>query len=333
MSNIRIDTKDLKEKLEKTEQTGIVAWQIGSIAHRVKENQTFRKVGNKEYLTFNDYTLGELSKGEDTIITYINIYLKFPNVEDIENLLVSYLRELIRIKDDEIMRITLKVFQELQAQTIGLGQESTEKKYTTQEIQYVVDLIKDSKDLDKKAIEKIVENVKKLRKEQKTERQKKKKNRHGKPLKNLIHCIDLQDVIEYEPIDEQGFVALFCLCFKCLKNVYLPLVIGEQKINVKFKKIRFVRQPFTDVSFIVADNYGNEYTIYAEFEFKTSNYFLHKHHLSSENCDLVISWIDNIVIGGYPDNVLTALPPIFCVREYLMAGIEDLVYYKDIINK
>ena len=77
--------------------------------------------------------------------------------------------------------------------------------------------------------------------------------------------------IVYEPINEQGVILLFAaLCF-----------------DLGFR-IEGVRTRFPDALLIRKNAQGTFSKCLAEFEFKASNYKLHKHPL--KGCDLIVCW-------------------------------------------
>lgn len=77
--------------------------------------------------------------------------------------------------------------------------------------------------------------------------------------------------IVYEPVNEQGVVLLFAaICY-----------------DLGFR-IEGIRTKFPDALLVRKNNKGTFSKCLAEFEFKASNYQLHKHPL--EGCDLIICW-------------------------------------------
>lgn len=73
-NNIILDTHNLKDKLKKADQTGLIAWEIGQIADRVKKARSFVNIPGKDYVIFKDYTEAELGKSESSIDNYIKIW-------------------------------------------------------------------------------------------------------------------------------------------------------------------------------------------------------------------------------------------------------------------
>lgn len=81
MSNIQVDTIQLKELLKKADDTGVIAWRIGEVAERVKEEKSYSTVKNKKYKYFEEYTQNELGKEEATIDIYIKIKQAFKQMK------------------------------------------------------------------------------------------------------------------------------------------------------------------------------------------------------------------------------------------------------------
>jgi hypothetical protein len=80
--------------------------------------------------------------------------------------------------------------------------------------------------------------------------------------------------IVYEPINEQGVVLLFAaICFE----------LGF--------RIEGIRTGFPDALLIRQNTKGNFIKCLAEFEYKSSNFQLHKHPING--CDLIICWIND----------------------------------------
>ncbi|MSR71422.1 MAG: hypothetical protein EXS50_01980 [Candidatus Taylorbacteria bacterium] len=77
--------------------------------------------------------------------------------------------------------------------------------------------------------------------------------------------------IVFEPINEQGVILVFTT---------IAYELGF--------RIEAIRSRFPDGQFIRKNNKGTFSKCFAEFEFKSSNYRLHKHPI--KGCDLVICW-------------------------------------------
>ena len=322
--SIIIDTNNLKEKLQKAEQTGLIAWEIGKIAKNIKENESYTSMKGKEYSVFGEYTTKELQKEEATINMYIKIYDTFPNVEDIENSLVTHLKELIRIHDKDTREFAVKLFEETYSSLLHEINEDPKKKlFTAKEISSVVNLIKSSGKLTEEEIKAIITEQIRL----KEEKVGKKSNKFGQSL-GITYCKKLNETIENEPIDEQGVVAIFCLAFECIKELEFDFGNGK----VKFQKIKFVRVAFPDACIFTINNKGVRREVCVEFEFNTYNYFAHKHHMTKEKCDLIVAWEDNINAEKYPLDQIQKLPPIFLLKNFLYNGDTFIIKKKKIQN-
>lgn len=82
-------------------------------------------------------------------------------------------------------------------------------------------------------------------------------------------------MLKYAPTNEQEVVFLFA--YLCEKSDY---------------KIKRVQTEFPDC--FIIDKDGKE--IRAEFEFKSSHFYLHKHDITK--CDMIIAWEDDIHLHG-----------------------------------
>lgn len=148
------------------------------------------------------------------------------------------------------------------------------------------------------------------------EKQSSKPPKHGKQLifSNSNPVTEkLMQLISYEPIDEQGFVGLFCLIFTLLKEYGIIININEKQY--KFDKIDFIRVKFPDARIQLTNIKGkyNE-TLDVEFEFESSRYISHKHHRENEICHLIICWEDNLLKKESFDY---ELPPTLSIKELL----------------
>lgn len=332
MDNIIVDTKNLREKLVKADDTGLIAWEIGQIANRIKSNSSYKDLKDKKYTNFGSYTKGELGKSEQTIAVYIKIYLLYPEPDKLTGLLVSHLKELIRLSDAETRQAATNEVKGNPQDSDANGNIPHKKneRYTTEEIQMIVDMLESCE--KRLSIEEVVNTFKEVlrqKEEKKASRQQNgySRDKFGPAFRDMgiKECVRIADFIEREPIDEQSFVAVFCfifecLKFECLKKVEFELSPGDK---IKFDKIKFIRSPFPD-GLIYVKNNRNHSEVFIEFEYETRNYFKHKHDNSEKKCDMIIAWKDNLNLNGYPEEVLMKMPPIFLVQPFLYEGKTSL---------
>ena len=132
VNNIKADTLQLKELLSKAEETGVIAWRVGETAHRIKESNSFTSLENGKYKKFEDYTLNQLGKTEHTINIYIKIYLAF-DIDEIDSMLFTHLKEFVRIKDDRVRRVALQAFRNLRNQYIKANDLGDREKVLQQQ--------------------------------------------------------------------------------------------------------------------------------------------------------------------------------------------------------
>ena len=316
-NSIIADTLQLKDLLSKAEETGIIAWQIGRIAYNVKESKSFKQIRDTNYKYFKDYTKDELDKTEQTINAYIEIYKAYPNPDDIASMLVTHLRELVKIKSVRIRKIATKTFKNLQNKYIlAENQQAKEKVYTTAEVKQVVNLIKNDEELSEDEIELAVTEVFRVKEEKENS-----KNSHkvGKPLE-INEFPELRYLLEYEPVDEQGTVALFCLIFERIKKYEFDIYVNGYNERLCFDTIRFVRAKFPDASIICrkAKDARQRRELLIEFEFISSRYW--EHLFAKDDCHMIICWEDNINGERIPQKKLDLLPPIFAIKDFLQSG-------------
>ncbi|TAE00788.1 MAG: hypothetical protein EAZ97_05045 [Bacteroidetes bacterium] len=306
-TDINADTANLKNLLDRADETGSIAWRIGEIASRIWKGKTYEQLKIK---TFGEYTKEKFRKTEDTVDVYIDIYSNF-KFDEVSDMLFSHLREFVKIKETKIRNIAIQTFRDLRSKYIK--SKSLEEKahvFTTEEIKKVVKIISISKSEQSRLEDDIVKeivtevfNIKRAKEETKPDK-------HGKEFK-YPNFTEVLGNMAFEPIDEQGTVALFCLLFSELKKYHFTK-IGK---TMSFSKIVFVRSRFPDACIYCHDHTDRfSYAIMAEFEFKSKSY--EDHLLSKEPCQLIICWENNLNREIYRQG----FPPIISLKNFLETG-------------
>ena len=307
-NNIKIDTIQLKELLNKVDETGQNAWRIGETASRIKENKSFLELNFKN---FDEYTNSEIGKSEVTINIYIKIFENF-EFDEVGSMLFSHLKEFTKIKDDTTRKLALEAFRKLR--NIYVKENDILKKeivFTAIEVEKMANIISSEGNLSKSQVEDIVKGVLEV----KSKKESTKPNKFGREF-NFENFPKIKDLIACEPIDEQGTVALFCLLFEELKAISFPLNIDNTLKNVSFNKVKFIRSRFPDACIIGTYIYNkNEIStdIMIEFEYLSESYTTHL--MSKEFCNLIVCWENNINRKIYKN-----VPPILSIKDFLQTG-------------
>lgn len=319
MASIQVDTIELKELLKKADDTGAIAWRIGAVAERVKETRNYVDMPNKKYKRFEHYTQNELGKEEATIDIYIKIKQSF-SFDDIGNILYSHLKQLVRLKDENIRKSALKAFKSLQIQyVIEKDVVEKEKFFTEVSIKNVVDILLKSQEKSETKIASIVQEVLKVKHRIETQ---KKTDKVGKDLKTNIFK-NLEDIIAYEPIDEQGTVGLFCLLLPYIQGIPFVTQLDYKNRKIRFNKIQFIRSRFPDACLTCIEETRKgpvNHLVKIEFEFLSSSYI--DHIISREKCHLIVCWENNIDRIKYP---IHTFPPIIELKSVLKTGIINVL--------
>ncbi len=315
MANILSDTDQLKKLLSKAEDTGKIAWQIGQTASQIYENGTFKDFPKKNYTDFGEFTNGEFNKTEQTISIYIKIFKSF-SFEDIGDLLFTHLKELTRIPDKTIRKSAVKVFNKLQRQYLENGDKNEkERMFSAESIKATIGLINRTNNPTEDEIGDIAWEVTKI-KERKTGI--KGADKVGEVLKNTKFD-KLERWLAFEPIDEQGTVALFCLLLPLLEEVPFTFKLDGHYRNGTFSQFEFVRSKFPDACIHFNTEIGSyktvNYKVLVEFEFYSSSYI--EHLMSYEKCHLIICWVNNIDRNRYTEDIF---PPIIELSEVIKTG-------------
>ncbi len=271
-----------------------------------------------QFTNFENYTKTEIGINPQTANNYITIREKFTK-EEIGNLmLVTHLRVIAEIENDKMRKLVLKTFKEKEERDKSNSQDkpvtdvanketaksetSAEQVYKTKlsDIVGTVTMVLESGNVELKEheIEKIIEiNIEKGKEEAQKRRKAKRqqKGTDGKPLfGNQFKSDFFKDVsalLENEPINEMGVVALFCIMFQSLRGTQFEW----KNENVTFVAIKYIRAEFPDacVRCKTTGRTKRDFELDIEFEFESYNYVRHKHMQSTKNCDLIICWNDN----------------------------------------
>lgn len=324
MSNILIDTKRLNELLQKAEDTGLIAWEIGQKAKGIKEVKSYENLSSKKYKKFEDYCSKELNKSEATIVGYIKIFEAFEKPEDIATMLVTHLRELVKIKDKQVRATAVKIFKRQQREAVFGKVAPQTSPFSTKEIKAVVKLLQVEGKITENEVEQTIQVVLETKRK---EDNRKSYNRFGETF-GEIKINELKETILREPIDEQGTVAIFCILFQQLKNQEFDFVVEESNRKIQFHQIDFVRVKFPDCRLIVKNNSSRKkelFEIMVEFEYESGNYITpHNHIISNEICHLIICWKNNIDRDKYSENQNRKIPPIISLENFVKFGKIEL---------
>lgn len=337
------DTQQLRQLISQVDNSGVSAWDAGDLLKVVKDKKGYiSKFGN-----FENYTKTEIGINPQTANNYITIREKFTK-EEIGNLmLVTHLRVIAEIENDKMRKLVLKAFKEQEEKSNSQNKEitkttdkksetSTEQTYKSKlaDVVGTVTMVLDSGnvELDEKEIQKIIEiNVEKgkeeARKRKRAKRQQ--KGTDGKPLfGNQFKSEFFKDVsalLENEPINEMGVVALFCIMFQSLRGTQFEW----KNENVTFVAIKYIRAEFPDacVRCKTTGKTKRNFELDIEFEFESYNYVRHKHMQSTKNCDLIVCWNDNAKTDDkLKDNpTVKKMPPILSLKNCFETGEIELI--------
>ncbi len=347
MNTLTQDTNTLKTLIALAEKTGKASIEAGKILSNIKN----KKLYESQYKNFSDYVVVALKISETKANLYINVYQNFDSFgldKDYEvlfsNILVSHLDVLLDLGKNNInMKTTLSAIQDFLIEKKDQKKENLRPNFETTDIFLLVNLIKDIEDEEnKEKIKKLLKDIVDKSSEYKNQKQKNDKifkeinesqheilsspkkysyDKFGKPLKcNFFE--DLENIIENEPVDEQGFVALFCYLFNMLKNTSFQLF---EKIFY-FESIFLVRSGYPDAIIRLKQQKNIFSIIKVEFEFQSSRFLRDKHlEKSDERCDLIICW-EHDLKGTTIEKYLKKLPQhkkfpqIISIKDVLETG-------------
>jgi hypothetical protein len=346
--NFLQETKELRQLISQVDNSGVSAWDAGHLLKVVKDKKAYVK----QFSNFENYTKTEIGINPQTANNYITIAEKFTK-EEIGNLmLVTHLRVIAEIKNNKTRKLVLKTFKEREEKDkdnpqnkqvinatnkeIAKSEVSAEQVYKTKlsDIVGTVTMVLESGnvELEEQEIEKIIEiNIEKGKEEAQKRRKAKKqqKGTYGKPLfGNQFKSDFFKDVsalLENEPINEMGLVALFCIMFQSLRGTQFVW----KNESVTFVAIKYIRAEFPDacVRCKTTGKTKRNFELDIEFEFESYNYVRHKHMQSTKNCDLIICWNDNAKTDDkLKDNpTVKKMPPILSLKNCFETGEIELI--------
>jgi len=297
-------TDDLKELFAKVSNSGKTAWRVGDKLKSVKDSKQYRI----DYQTFANYTKKEFKKSAQTANTYIAIRENFKYNEISDNILVTYLKTILDFNNSSFGKMLLNILNEID--------KSGNKLPSNNDIHTTLRLLSNSSNLTQKQVKTVLRDIENNTKDNKRKTSNN-KAKVGKEIKNTKYA-GIEKVITYEPVDEQGFVALFCCLFPFIKKVEFVL----QKEKISFKKIQYVRTAFPDSEIRCKIlNKRKEFFQHkkVEFEFESSNYLKHKHQVadSANECDFIIAWVDDLKKKKLDDETKKLIPPILSIKQLL----------------
>lgn len=339
------DTQQLRQLIVQVNNSGVSAWEAGDLLKVIKDKKGYvSKFGN-----FETYTRTEIGINSKTANNYITIREKFTK-EEIGNLmLVTHLRVIAEIENDKMRKIVLQEFKKREDDSKSNSQNqkvshttdkgidiSTEQHYKTKlsDIIGTVTMVLESGDIElqEQEVAKIIEiNIEKGKEEAKKRRKAKRqqKGTDEKPLfGNQFKSDFFKDVcalLENEPINEMGVVALFCIMFQSLRGTQFEW----KNETITFVAIQYVRAEFPDarIRCKTTGRTKKNFELDVEFEFESYNYIRHKHIQSTKNCDLIICWNDNAKTDSKLNDNQTVkkMPPILSLKNCFETGEIELI--------
>lgn len=301
-------TSKLQLLIKQADSSGKSAWHAGELLNKVKAEYS-------STFSFENYVLQNFNISLPTANAYIKIYDSY-SIEEIGNLLVTSLTEIAAIKNTNIMKAVVNAFANLNNKDYKLKEvlmavallEHEEHPYTEENIQ---DFVKKQIEISK--AEKDSEKLKR--------KNYKRRDTYGAPLKSEF-IPELGFIFERQPINEMGVVALFCVIFNWMRQV--PFVIEQKKIHY-FHQIKYVQTGFPDACIICRVEHSIEkyQDLHIEFEYKSFEYLIHKHHhCSTKSCEMIICWEDNARSNpsrSKSENV-KKMPHVLELKDYLVTG-------------
>lgn len=328
------DTERLRSLISQVDNSGVLAWEAGDILRKVKIEKSYIV----KYRTFELYTKIEFEITPQTANNYITIREKF-NKEDIGNLmLISHLRVIADIDNDKIRKIVLKAFkkhEELSSNVDNANNQTKNEPYKTklQDVVATVSMIVEDGnfeiseneilDIVKTNIEIGREQASKKRNSKKVQKGSDDKAKFGDAFKSEFFK-DVSALIENEPINEMGVVALFCVMFQSLRGTQIK---WENEL-ITFVAIKYIRAEFPDAC-IRSKNISNKknFELDIEFEFESYNYIRHGHSKSKNKCDMVVCWIDNAKTNEKLKDkaAIKKMPPVLSLKNCFETGEIELI--------
>ncbi|MDX2302440.1 MAG: hypothetical protein NW226_06545 [Microscillaceae bacterium] len=324
------DTEQLKQLISQVDNSGISAWDAGDLLKVVKD----KKLYIKQFGNFENYTKKSVGINPQTANNYIVIREKFTK-DDIGNFMfVTHLRVIAEIENKEMRAFVLKTFKEREEKLKNNPQNEETYKTKLSDIVGTVTMVLESGDTELKEneIEKIIEiNIAKG-KEEARKRKRAKRQQKGTDDKALFgnqfsseFYKDVSALLENEPINEMGVVALFCIMFQSLRGTQFTW----KNETLTFVAIKYIRAEFPDacIRCRTTGKIKKNFELDIEFEFESYNYIRHRHMKSTKNCDLIICWEDNAKTDEkLKDNpTVKKMPPIISLKNCFETGEIELI--------
>lgn len=308
MSDLQDKTQKLKKLIDPEKQNAKRAWDAGNLLLPIFQKEEYKP----NYQSFSDYTLAEFKVSEDTARKYISIFKAFPKNLITNKMAISHLHALLNV-EQTMRNCLLNVMCQLEKD----NNDSKYPPYTEKSlinVKRLLSSVKSDKKLSKEEIKELLQQeVSKMSVGRKEDD--KINFRMGPPLK-AVHFPELVELYTSEPIDEQGFVGLFCTMFPLMKEKDLKFKFG--KYLIKFSKILCIRTPFPDAKMeFLIDSKKNVIT-QLDIEFEFNSYSYRDHLKSKKKCDLIICWKHD-----WEDQRFIR-PPILSIKDVLETGIITL---------
>jgi len=321
------DTKIIRELIAQVDSSGISAWNAGDVLKSVKDKKNYVP----KFKTFEKYTKKEVGINPQTANNYISIRESFDFNEVKDLMLVTHLKAIAQIKNDKIRKIVLQKFKDIENES-KKGTTAPYKISLQDVIGAVTMVLESNTTLSDTDIEQVVRiNIEKGQ-EEKSRRLKTRSDQKGSDDKpkfgNLFfseYFKDITALMENEPINEMGVVALFCLMFQSLRGTQF----SWKNEVITFVAIKYVRVEFPDAC-IRCKSIGKEkknFELDIEFEFESYNYIRHKHSQSSKKCDLIICWEENAKTDTRlkENNAVKSMPPVLSLKKCFQTGEIELL--------
>ncbi len=321
------DTEELHRIIKQAKNSGEFAWKAGEILKKIRDNKSYQS----NYENFEQYTQEEFGVNHQTANNYIVIYQSFKH-EEIGNMLVTYLRVIADIDNNNVRKMVLDSFRQIKDKE---EKEKQEKKNNPDINPYhanVKDVIATisligSKNETETSKDEISETINSVIEKGKEREENKKKNRvgFGKPFQPKYYP-EIKELIENEPISEAGLIALFCLLFRKIKGIFF----NYNGDKIKFEKIKYIQTSFPDacIRYSTISKNGKEIhnELKVEFEFVSFNYIRHRHHNIQTTCDMIICWEENARTDSklFKNEAVKELPPILPLKNLFETGKIEL---------
>lgn len=324
------DTEQLRKLISQVNNSGVSAWEAGDLLKSVKDKKGYVS----KFSNFETYTKKAIGINPQTANNYIAIREKFTK-KDLGNvMLVTHLRVIAEIENDKTRKLVLKAFKEREEKEKDNTKPGESYTAKLPDIIGTVAMVLDSGDVElkEKEIQKLIEiNIEKGKEEagrrgraRKQPREISSKPFFGSQFKSDFFK-DVSALIENEPIDEMGVVALFCIMFQSLRGTQFVW----KNETITFVSIKYARVQFPDAC-IRCKTVGKSKKnceLDVEFEFESYNYIRHKHMKSTKNCDLIICWNDNAKtaekLKGSP--TVKKMPPVLSLKQCFETGEIELM--------